>query len=165
MKKTIMEYDTTIVKKGFYFEFELIARALGCKLKEVVFLGHTPSGNVYSTPKENYIVVSQLSDYNFETGRGSFKYRKYKGATEKLNKRNVEQFHKEQNEFIELLQKEGNQLKVPDSIEVYKTLPEAIAGYCKVVSNAFGCNEEQHKQILDLKQQLHEWIEREGYKR
>jgi hypothetical protein len=157
-----MSYGTNIVKKGFYFDFELLTKFYNCKPKQIVFLGHSSSGNnIYSTPKGNMAVISKSCDYNFETGRGSFKFRPYSGSVEKLNKRNVEKHNKEKEEFLETLKVEGNQLSVP-SINSYKTLPEAIAGYMSVVANSIGCNEEQHDQIAEFKTKLHEWIEREG---
>jgi hypothetical protein len=165
MKQSIISYDTNIVKKRFYFDWELLVKFYRCKPSEIDFLGHIASGNsVYSTPKGNIAVVTKSCDYNFETGRGSFKFRPYKGAIEKLNKRNVEQFNKERVEFLEQLKKEGSQLRVPD-IKSFKTLPEAIAGYTSVIANSWDCNGEHHDQIMNYKKDLHEWIEREGYKR
>jgi hypothetical protein len=158
-----MSYDTNIVKKLFYYDFELLAKFYKCKMTGIMFLGHSASGNsVYSTPKGVMAVVSKSCDFNFETGRGSFIFRPYTGSVEKLNKKYVEQYRKEKEEFLELIKTEGSQLRVPD-IKSFKTLPEAIAGYTSVVANSWHCNPEQHDQILAFKKDLHEWIEREGY--
>jgi hypothetical protein len=160
-----MSYDTNIVKKGFYFDFELLASFYNCKHSEITFLGHSSTGNnIYSTPKGVRAVVSKGCDYNIETGKGSFKFRPYKGSVEKLNKRNVEAHNNEKVEFLQLLKEEGSQLRIPD-IKSFKTLPHAIAGYCSVIANSFGCSKEQHDQIMEYKKEMHEWIEREGYVR
>ncbi|WP_078382364.1 hypothetical protein [Sutcliffiella halmapala] len=163
MRASIMSYDTNIVKKGFYFEWELLSKFYKCKASEVEFLGHSSTGStVYSTPKGNIVVISKTCDFNTETGRGSFKFRPYKGDVAKLKVKYVEAFREEKEKFLEILKLEGNQLKVP-GIDSFKTLPEAIAGYTSVVSNSWGCNEDQHIQIMSLKQELHEWIAAEGY--
>jgi uncharacterized protein YaaR (DUF327 family) len=106
-------------------------------------------------------IISKSCDHNFETGRGSFKFRPYTGAVKKLNKKNVEKHNKEREEFLETLREEGNQLSVPN-IESYKSLPEAIACYTSVVANSIGCNKEQRDQIMKFKTKLHEWIEMDG---
>lgn len=163
MKQFIMSYDTNIVKKRFYYDFELLATFYKCKPYDIVYLGHSSTGhNLYSTPKGNMAVVTHSSDFNADTGRGAFKFRPYKGSAEKLNKRNIESHNNEKEAFLEQFKKEGNQLRIPD-IKTFKTLPEAIAGYCAVIANSFGCSKEQHDQIMEYKKQLHEWIEREGY--
>lgn len=158
-----MSYDTNIVQKGFFFDWELLAKFYECKPSGIVFLGHSSSGNsVYSTPKGSMAVVSKVHDYNHETGRGCMKFRSYTGAVERLNKRNLEAFQKEQDDFLESLKKEGSQLRIPD-IKSFKTLPEAIAGYTSVVANSFGCSSDQHDLILEFKKDLHDWIEKDGY--
>lgn len=163
MKAFFMSYDTNIVKKGFYYDWELLSKFYRCEPSEIVFLGHSSSGDsVYSTPKGIMAIISKSDEFNIETRRGSFKFRPYKGATEKLNKRHVEQFNKAKEEFLESLKIEGNQLRVPD-IKSFKTLPEAIAGYTSVVANSWGCNEDLHNQIMTFKKDLHDWIASEGY--
>jgi hypothetical protein len=164
VKAFIMSYDTNLVKKRFYFDWELLSKFYKCKPSEIVFLGNSSTGHsVYSTLKGNMAVISKICDFNTETGRGSFKFRPYKGAIEKLDKRHVEKWQKEKEEFLQLLKKEGNQLRVPD-IKSFKTLPEAIAGYTSVVANSWGCNSEQHDQIIAFKKDLREWIDAEGYR-
>lgn len=53
-------------------------------------------------------------------------------------------------------------MRVP-KIESFKTLPEAIAGYLSVVASSIGCSSEQRDLILELKNDLNEWIERSGF--
>ncbi|WP_307196619.1 hypothetical protein [Neobacillus niacini] len=76
----------------------------------------------------------------------------------------MEKFEKEKEEFLVGIKTEGNQLRIPD-IKSFKTLPEAIAGYCSVVANSIGCSKEQQDQIMNLKREMHDWIKREGYVR
>jgi hypothetical protein len=163
VKAFIMSYDTNIVKKRYYFDWELFGKFYRCKPAEIVFLGHSSTGHsVYSTPHGNMAIVSKMCDFNSETGRGSFKFRPYNGAVEKLNKKHVDQFQKDKEEFLESLKIEGSQLRVPE-IKSFNSLPEAIAGYTSVVANSWGCNTEQHDQIIAFKKDLHSWIEAEGY--
>lgn len=37
MRNSIMSYDTNIVKKGFYFDWELLASFYNCKHSEIEF--------------------------------------------------------------------------------------------------------------------------------